>query len=316
MTLGLSKSYTPAAGEIANSTSYNTDITSLFNTFINMEADPPTASIGNLSVDALGKLYLDGGNNTYIQESAADKISFVAGGTESFRIVNDDIGIAATGRLYLDGVAISGNTYITESAADKMTFVTGGTEVLRIQDDDIAIPATGQIFLDGVDQAGNTFITEASADQIGFITGGSTRFTIDASYAYAAQGIRIGTSDTDHVIDDATQGASTATLYIGTNTIDVTAPSSKKAKKDIVNTKYGTADIAQLEIKDFKYDQAIIADGDVEHTGLIADDVALVYPEAIIDRTDGLKAVQYSKLVPLLIKTVQELNTRITALGG
>jgi len=48
MTLGITKSYTPSAGQIGNSTGYNTDIAALFNAFANLETQ--TASLGGLTV--------------------------------------------------------------------------------------------------------------------------------------------------------------------------------------------------------------------------------------------------------------------------
>jgi len=48
MTLGLSKIYTPSAGQVGNATSYNTDISALFNAFSGLEAQ--TASLGGLTI--------------------------------------------------------------------------------------------------------------------------------------------------------------------------------------------------------------------------------------------------------------------------
>jgi hypothetical protein len=42
MGLNLTKTYTPTAGDVANTTSYNTDISSLFNAFIGLEAQTST----------------------------------------------------------------------------------------------------------------------------------------------------------------------------------------------------------------------------------------------------------------------------------
>ncbi len=76
------------------------------------------------TIPAASKLYLDGGANTYITESSADRISFVAGGTERLTIDGaTGIYIPATLKLYLDG---GGNTYIYESAVDVLDVFVGG----------------------------------------------------------------------------------------------------------------------------------------------------------------------------------------------
>lgn len=94
---------------------------------------------------AAKKLYLDGGSNTYIWESAADDISFVTGNTEAFLIdqsqncrlsvsgastyIGGSLIVNAAQKLYLDG---GSNTYIHEASADKIELVTGNTVALSI----------------------------------------------------------------------------------------------------------------------------------------------------------------------------------------
>ena len=56
--------------------------------------------------------------------------------------------------------------------------------------------------------------------------------------------------------------------------------------------------------------------------GFLAHEVQDIVPEAVIGEKDGLKAdgtpkyqgIDQSKLVPLLVKTIQELEARITTL--
>jgi len=50
-----------------------------------------------------------------------------------------NLGIAATTKIYLDGVAMTGNTYISETAADIMSFVAGNATSLQIRDGCIAL---------------------------------------------------------------------------------------------------------------------------------------------------------------------------------
>ena len=48
--------------------------------------------------------------------------------------------------------------------------------------------------------------------------------------------------------------------------------------------------------------------------GLIAQDVEKVFPQAVLDREDGYKAVDYTRLVPVLIEAVKELSHRVNIL--
>lgn len=99
---------------------------------LTLGASQAASFTGDLSLAATKKLYLDGGGDTYIHESSANRIAFVSGGTEMF-VVNSGVpinlskealGVEATKKLYLDG---GGDTYIYEGASNDIYIVTGGT---------------------------------------------------------------------------------------------------------------------------------------------------------------------------------------------
>ena len=51
-----------------------------------------------------------------------------------------------------------------------------------------------------------------------------------------------------------------------------------------------------------------------DHYGLIAQELKEIYPELIIEGEDGFLSINYIELIPILIKTVQELNTKVDLL--
>ena len=67
-------------------------------------------------------------------------------GTERLRINNSGhVGIGATARFYLDGVAGTGDTYIAETSANVLRLYSGGTDVIICQSDGLylgAVPTT------------------------------------------------------------------------------------------------------------------------------------------------------------------------------
>ena len=93
-------------------------------------------SSGNVIIQATAKVYLDGGSNTYIHESAADTIQFVVGGTSHFQVQGDGVIIPSAHNLYLDG---GGNTYITEGSADVMRFYAGGSKQFEVSNTNMTI---------------------------------------------------------------------------------------------------------------------------------------------------------------------------------
>ncbi len=100
---------------------------------------------------------------------------------------------------------------------------------------------------------------------------------------------------------------------------DITAfyTSDKRLKKDIVKIEDALERVRWLNGVEFTWDKEVIEklqdvgpkpDNDI---GLIAQDVEKVFPQAVIQRSDGYKAVDYSKLVPVLIEAIKELSYRL-----
>ena len=49
-------------------------------------------------------------------------------------------------------------------------------------------------------------------------------------------------------------------------------------------------------------------------SGVIAQEIQAVLPEAVIERDNGYFAVDYHKIIPLLIESIKELNQKIEKL--
>ena len=158
---------------------------------LTLGASQAASFTGDLSLAATKKLYLDGGGDTYITESSANRIAFVSGGTEMF-VVNSGVpinlskealGVEATKKLYLDG---GGDTYIQEGGANTIDFYAGGTLYLRLQN------SGGQFF-----EAPVVYnATSASAANVVVISSGQLlRSTSSLRYKHD-----IDTLDADHAL--------------------------------------------------------------------------------------------------------------------
>ena len=91
------------------------------------------------------------------------------------------------------------------------------------------------------------------------------------------------------------------------------ATSDYRLKENIEDLTDGITKVKQLQPKKYNW---ISDETDTLEDGFIAHEVAEVVPEAVVGEKDGadMQSIDQSKLVPLLVKTIQELEARITAL--
>lgn len=102
--------------------------------------------------------------------------------------------------------------------------------------------------------------------------------------------------------------------YIGTSGTSTTYYTSSdiRLKHDIVDAPSSSALIDAIKVRSFKWN----ADESEQRYGFIAQELYEVVPEAVGGEPDGkdMMAVDYSKLVPMLVKEIQSLRARVAQL--
>ena len=94
-----------------------------------------------------------------------------------------------------------------------------------------------------------------------------------------------------------------------------TASSSARFKEDIQSMGDASDDLMRLRPVTFRYKQPYIDGTKPLDYGLIAEEVAKVYPDLVVRDAQGkIETVQYQKLTPMLLNEVQKLQERIAAL--
>ena len=179
----------------------------------------------------------------------------------------------------------------TSNTARALAFENGTTEAMRIT-------SSGDIV--------NTGSTLPSASVQGF---GVQDQTISTS--------AISTATRNHHIFYNGNGAVGSIKTSGSATSYNTS-SDHRLKENVVDLTGATDRVKQLEPKRFNF----IADADTTVDGFLAHEVQTVVPEAITGThnevdADGnavMQGIDQSKLVPLLVATIKELEARITAL--
>jgi hypothetical protein len=106
------------------------------------------------------------------------------------------------------------------------------------------------------------------------------------------------------VIGSITQSGTTAVLY------NVT--SDQRLKENIQDAASASALIDSIKVRQYDWK----ADGNHQRYGFIAQELLTVAPEAVHQPADpdDMMAVDYSKLVPMLVKEIQSLRARVAAL--
>tara|TARA_R100001198_G_scaffold83669_1_gene57179 strand:- start:430 stop:1857 length:1428 start_codon:yes stop_codon:yes gene_type:complete len=90
--------------------------------------------------------------------------------------------------------------------------------------------------------------------------------------------------------------------------------SDYRLKENVVTDWDATSRLKQLKPSRFNFK----VDPDTTLDGFLAHEVSSIVPEAVSGEKDGeeMQGIDQSKLVPLLVKTIQELEARITTLEG
>ncbi len=131
------------------------------------------------------------------------------------------------------------------------------------------------------------------------ITGDNNIYVGNSGKSEESDTIRIGNSD--HTI-----------AFIAG--VQVVPPSAKRFKEDIHDMDDASGDLMSLRPVTFRYKKDY-ASGDTRlHYGLIAEEVAEVYPELVVnDGTGRAKTVEYQKLTTMLLNELQKQHRKIEA---
>jgi trimeric autotransporter adhesin len=164
---------------------------------------------------------------------------------------------------------------------------------------------------------GDIFFSNTTEAAIG---GGS----VDGKMIDNADGARLrssraSTSTREHLVFYNPNGGVGSITTNGSSTSYNTS-SDYRLKENVVDITSATDRLKQLSPKRFNF----IADADTTVDGFLAHEVSSIVPEAITGTKDEIDAdgnpvyqgIDQSKLVPLLVATIKELEARITALEG
>lgn len=166
-----------------------------------------------------------------------------------------------------------------------------------------------------IDTSGNFLIAKADADfgAVGFEYLSSAKILRNTADDGAAAQFNRLTSDGD-IIGFYRSGASVGSISVTTTGTAYNITSDARLKHDIVDALDAADLIDALQVRSFKWN----VDGSEQRYGFVAQELFEVAPEAVTvpEDEDKMMGVDYSKLVPMLVKEIQSLRARVAQLEG
>ena len=168
-------------------------------------------------------------------------------------------------------------------------------------------------------QAGSTFATQLLIDSSGNLLAGTTSTPAInvkgcAFQSFSDQG-RLAIGATVSTADLAYFYSSTAlagAINVNGSVCLYSSFSDQRLKENITDADSASSLIDALQVRKFDWK----ADGNHQRYGFIAQELVTVAPEAVHQplNPDDMMAVDYSKLVPMLVKEIQSLRARVAQL--
>ena len=228
------------------------------------------------------------------------------------------------------------------SASNSLIAYAGGSERMRIDSSGGIRAGTGARFLaasTGVSTPDYSFASDGSMGMyrspgaLCFATGSTERARFDSSgnlnvgfTSFSSMGSSNtgGRLSADGTTNALARGSNGVVLYLysgsgGAGNITVTGStasyntsSDQRLKENIVDSPSASDDIDAIQVRSFDWK----ADGSHQKYGMVAQELLTVAPEAVSQGAteDDMMGVDYSKLVPMMIKEIQNLRREVAAL--
>jgi hypothetical protein len=273
------------------------------------------------------------GASTIVLRGASGE--FAAGAITGSFIIGDGSNVSAINASNISSGTV-GTARLGTGTANSATFLRGDQTYAAVPSPNngtlsMGVSGTG---LSGsatftADQSGNSTFTVAS--NASSANGASTLVARDGSGNFAAGTITAtltGTASllvTGNSYQVGSLGVGTAASGTGgeiraTNNVTAFYSSDERLKDNVQVITNALAKVLQIRGVEFDWnnltepeDGYFVRKHDV---GVIAQEIEKVLPEVVANREDGIKAVKYDRIIPLLIEAIKELKAEVDALKG
>ena len=271
-----------------------------------------TGNNQDFTTDAIERMRIDSSGNVGINESSPDFSGF---GSNGGGLELDDVGAnftairvshGATGDFYM--AANTGAAYLWGKANSPIVIGTNNTEKMRIlEDGDLRLGTSSIVFSSGEKMS----ILHNGGHGLGIKTSGDVSYQPLALFNNTIGTAVVARFEVGYGPAGAISSNATTTTY--------GQPSDYRLKENIVPLPSATAKVNALNPVRFNM---IANPENTTVDGFIAHEVQEIVPEAVVHQKDAIdedgnpeyQQMDASKLIPIMVKTIQELEARITTL--
>ena len=236
------------------------------------------SAIANMALEA-NNFHFVTNNSEKVRIDSAGKVSV---GTKAWISADANVG-------YFGGNAAQTNHISFYDALNLIRIYTSGSERMRI------------------DSAGHFLVgTTISLGQTCTVRGNTNTTTEGTIYLANDGGSAVYASFGD------TAGTITGYIQKIGSGVNYASVSDKRLKENITDSNDAGSKIDAIQVRQYDWK----ADGSHQDYGMIAQELISVVPDAVSgsENTDDMMGVDFSKLVPMLVKEVQSLRARVAAL--
>ena len=271
-----------------------------------------------------------------VSEDASTPMAFYTAGAEKMRLdTSGNLGLGVTPSAWNSvykgfqiglGASVFGRTANSNAAISANAFVNsaGNFQYINTEAASYYLQGGGTHYwtIAPSGTAGNaiTFTQAMTLDASGNLFVGATALTSNANYFATSPGNSF--SDFGHVTGTASGISYTRFLYAGgvigsitqsgTTAVLYNLTSDQRLKENIQDAEDAATLIDAIQVRQYDWK----SDGSHQRYGFVAQELVTVAPEAVHQPADPeeMMAVDYSKLVPMLVKEIQSLRKRLAAL--